>query len=125
MILSKKMTWEPLLRYSFGNVYFRLNINWKEFHRRWYIKEYSFQEYVFKGISHPVFYGDLVYKLRRVKDTPNFISSGSKIVKRLRRRQYDPLIIETTIGLVLGPCTALCRLFLKHCTLTNKAVGTI
>ena len=85
----------------------------------------SFQEYVFKGISHPVFYGNLVYKLRRVKDTPNFISSGSKIVKRLRRRQYDPLIIETTIGLVLGPCTALCRLFLKHCTLTNKAVGTI
>ena len=43
----------------------------------------SFQEYVSKGISHPVFYGDLVYKLRRVKDTPNFISSCSKIVKRL------------------------------------------
>ena len=85
----------------------------------------AFQEYVFKGISHPVFCGDLVYKLRRVKDTRNFISSGSKIVKRLRRRQYDPLIIERTIGLVLGPCTALYRLFLKHCTLTNKAVGTI
>ena len=29
----------------------------------------SFQEYVSKGISHPVFYGDLAYKLRRVKDT--------------------------------------------------------
>ena len=85
----------------------------------------SFQEYLSKGISHPVFYGDLVYKLRRVKDTPNFISSGSKIVKRLRRRQYDPVIIERTIGLVLGPCTALYRPFLKHCTLTNKAVGTI
>ena len=85
----------------------------------------SFQEYMSKGISHPVFYGDLVYKLRRVKDTPNFISSGSKIVKRLRRRQYDPVIIERTIGLVLGPCTALYRPFLKHCTLTNKAVGTI
>ena len=72
-----------------------------------------------------VFYGDLVYKLRRVKDTPNFISSDSKIVKRLRRRQYDLLIIERTIGLVLGPCTVLYRPFLKHCTLTNKAVGTI
>ena len=46
---------------------------------------------VSKGISHLVFYGDLVYKLRKVKDTPNFISSGLKIVKRLRRRQYDPL----------------------------------
>ena len=76
-------------------------------------------------ISNTPRYFSFAYKLRRVKDTPNFISSGSKIVKRLRRRQYDPLIIERTKGLVLGPCTALYRLFLKHCTLTNKAVGTI
>ena len=67
----------------------------------------SFQEYVSKGITHPVFYGDLVYKLRRVKCETNFISSGSKIVKRLRRCQYDPVIIERTVGLVLGPFTAL------------------
>ena len=85
----------------------------------------SFQEYLSKGISHPVFYGDLVYKLRKVKDTPNFFSSGSKIVKRLWRRQYYPVIIKRTIGLVLGPSTALYEPFLKHCTLTNKAVGTI
>ena len=85
----------------------------------------SFQEYVSKGITHPVFYGDLVYKLRRVKSETNFISSGSKIVKRLRRRQYDPVIIEKTIGLVLGPFTALYRSLLKRCTLTNKAVMTI
>ena len=87
--------------------------------------DFSFKEYVSKGISHSVFYGDLLYKLRRVKDTPNSFSSGSKIVKRLRRRQYYPLIIERTIGLVLGPSTALYIPFLKHCTLTNKAVGTI
>ena len=85
----------------------------------------SFQEYVSKGITHLVFYGDLVYKLRRVKDNTNFISSGSKIVKRLRRRQYEPVIIERNIGLVLDPFTALYRLFLKRCILTNKAVGTI
>ena len=80
----------------------------------------SFQEYVSEG-SHPVFYGDL----RRVKGETNFISSGSKIEKRRRRRQYDPVIIERTIGLVLGPFTALYRSFLKRCTWTNKAVGTI
>ena len=85
----------------------------------------SFQEYLSNGISHAVFYGDLLYKLRRVNDTPKFISSGSKIVKHLRRRQYDPVIIKRTIGLVLGPSTALHEPFLKHCTLTNKAVGTI
>ena len=70
-------------------------------------------------------YGDLVYKLRSVKDTPNFISSGSIIVKRLRSRQYDPIIIERTIGIVFCPSTAFYEPFLKHCTLTNKAAGTI
>ena len=85
----------------------------------------SFTEYVFKGITHPVFYGDLVYKLRRIKSESNFISSGSKIVKRLRRRQYDPVIIERTTGLVLGPFTTLYKSFLKRCTLTNKAVWTL
>ena len=39
----------------------------------------SFQEYLSKGILHPVVYGDLLYKLRRVKDTPIFISSDLKI----------------------------------------------
>ena len=84
-----------------------------------------FQEYVSEGISHPAFYCDLVYKLRKVKYEANFVSSGSKIAKRLRRRKYDSLIIERTICLVLGPSTALYRSFLKRCTLTNKAVGTI
>ena len=85
----------------------------------------SFQEYVSEGISHPVFYGVLVYKLTRVKCEPNFVLSGSKIVKRLWRREYDPVIIERTIGLLHGPSTALYRSFLKHCTLFNKTVGTI
>ena len=30
-----------------------------------------------------------------------------------------------TIGVVLGPSTTFYRPFLKHCNLTNKAVGTI
>ena len=85
----------------------------------------SFQEYVSKAISHPVFYGDLVYKLSRVKGEANFISSGLKIVKRIRRGQYDPSIIEKTKGSVPGNFTALYRSFLKRCTLTNKKVGTI
>ena len=79
-----------------------------------------------KRISHPVFYGALAYKQRRMKGTEiPFITSGLNIAKRLRRRQYDPLIIERTIGLVLGPYKALYRPFLKHWTLTNKALRTI
>ena len=54
-----------------------------------------------------------------------YISSGSKIVKRLQSRRYDPAIIEKTIGLVLDPFTAVYRSFLKRCILTNKAIGSI
>ena len=68
---------------------------------------YRFQEYV-----STVFYGDLVYKISKVRGSNDFIASITKIVKRLRRRQYDPEkkrkrpgIIEKT-GLVLGPFTA-------------------
>ena len=48
----------------------------------------SFQEYLSKGISNTVFDGDLVYKLRSVKSAANFVSSGSKIVKRFRPRDH-------------------------------------
>ena len=44
---------------------------------------------------------------------------------RLRRRKYDLVFIEKTIGLVFGTSTVLHRSFPKHCILTNKVVGTI
>ena len=84
----------------------------------------SFQEYESKEITPQVFYGDLVYKLRRIKGAATFISSGSKIIKFLGRTQYDPTIVEGTVGLVFDSFTALYRYLLKHCTLTNKAVVT-
>ena len=81
---------------------------------------------VSKGITHPVFYGDLVYNnLRSIEGIANIISSDSKIVKRLRRRQYNQAIIEMIIGVVLGPFTALYRSFIKCCNLTYKAFWTI
>ena len=61
------------------------------------------------GISHPVFYSNIVYKLRRVKCKAKFVSLGSKVIKRLRRWKYDPMIIEKTKGTVLGLSTALYR----------------
>ena len=63
----------------------------------------SFQDHVSEEISHPVYYGDLVHKVRKIKCAVNFVSSGSKIVKCLRRWMYSPVIIERIIGLVLCP----------------------
>ena len=83
-----------------------------------------FQEYIPKGISHPVVYSDLVYKLRRVRGTNNFIFSGTKLLKRIWRRQYDQGIIEKTIGLGLGLTIAICSIPLSISLWNNKAVGT-
>ena len=80
-------------------------------------------KYRFKNMFLKVFNGDLVYKLRRVKSEANLVSSGLKIVKRLRRRKYDPVVFERTMGLVVGPSTALYRSFLKHCTCPNLLRG--
>ena len=43
----------------------------------------------------------------------------------LASKKYEPVIIERTIGIVIGPSKALYRSFPKHCTLTDKAMGTI
>ena len=50
---------------------------------------------------------------------------GSKLFNRLRLRQYYPLIIDRTISRMLDPYTDVHIDFLKHCTITNKAMGTI
>ena len=52
----------------------------------------------------------------------NFVSSGSKIVKRIRSQKYDTTIIARTICLVLGPYTALYISFLIHCILTMQRI---
>ena len=65
------------------------------------------------------------FYITRCDSAIHFIQLGSKVVKRLRSRQYDPVIIERTIGLVLDTSTTLYRLFLKHCSLNIKAMGTI
>ena len=83
------------------------------------------EKYVTEGIAPTVFYGVLVYKLSTIRCEANFVSSGSKIVLPLPRQTHDQVIIERTISIVLCPSTAMYGSFLKHCTLTNKVVGTI
>ena len=80
----------------------------RNFYPNWV--QYRFKK-MFQKESLLLSYTDLIYKLRTVNKAANFISSGSKIVKRLRRRQYNPVIIERTIGLVLGPSKTLYRLY--------------
>ena len=42
-----------------------------------------------QGISEPIFYGDLVYKFKRIIGKPNFSDQFKKIVKRYIRVGYN------------------------------------
>ena len=83
------------------------------------------KQLIFKGM--PLAAGrQVTLMIKHVKICVEILTrNGSKIIKCLRRRKYDPVTIERTKDLVFGPSTTLIRSFLEHCTPTNNAAGTI
>ena len=53
-----------------------------------------------QGISEPIFYGDLVYKFKRIVGKPNFSDQFKKIVKRYIRVGYNLDIMQQSACLV-------------------------
>ena len=58
-----------------------------------------------QGISEPIFYGDLVYKFKRIVGKPSFNDQFKKIVKRYIRVGYNLDIMRQSACLVLNPIT--------------------
>ena len=53
-----------------------------------------------QGISEPIFYGDLVYKFKRIVGKPNFSDQLKRIVKRYIRVGYNLDIMRQSACLV-------------------------
>jgi hypothetical protein len=114
---------------SQGYRYHKLRKTFGKFYRRYpeillRYGQVSISQYVTRGISQPSFYGDLVYKLRRIKNNPDVSSVATKILRKFLKRSYDPLIVRRTTCLVLGPFTASYWHRLWHCTPSNNTTGT-
>ena len=59
-----------------------------------------------QGVSKPVFYGDLVYKFKRIVRKPYFSDTfNKKIIKRYRRVGYNIDIMRQSACLVVNPIT--------------------
>ena len=58
-----------------------------------------------QGMSHPEFYGDVIYKLRKIVGHSHFQSLFIKIIKKFIKRSYDPSILQCTACLVVDPYT--------------------
>ena len=74
-----------------------------------------------QGISEPIFYGDLVYKFKRIVGKPNFSDRFKKIVKRYIRVGYNLDIMRQSACLVLNPITVYSYSFLFNCTTVGQA----
>ena len=69
-----------------------------------------------QDISEPIFYGDLVYKFKRIIGKPNFSDQFKKIVKRYIRVGYNFNIMRQSACLVFNPITVYSYGFLFNCT---------
>ena len=74
-----------------------------------------------QGISEPIFYGDLVYKFKRIVGKPNFSDQFKKIVKHYIRVGYNLDIMRHSACLVLNPITVYSYGFLFNCTTVGQA----
>ena len=74
-----------------------------------------------QGISELIFYGDLVYKFKRIFGKPNFSDQFKKIVKRYIRVGYNFDIMRQSACLVLNPIMVYSYGFLFNCTTVGQA----
>ena len=74
-----------------------------------------------QGISEPIFYGDLIYKFKRIVGKPNFSDQFKKIVKRYIRVGYNLDIMRQSACLVINPITVYSYGFLFNCTTVGRA----
>ena len=73
-----------------------------------------------QGISEPLFYGDLVYKFKRIVRRSNLSDQFKKIVKRYIRVGYNLDVMRQSACLVLNPIMVYSYDFLFNCTTVGQ-----
>lgn len=101
------------LRKTFAKFYYR-NLN--------LISKYNsnLKTLLIKGISHPEFYGDVMYKLRNIIGHYHFKTLFPKRIKHFINKGYDRRILQRTACLVVIPSTVGKYAFLFRCTITGR-----
>ena len=74
-----------------------------------------------QSLSEPTFYGDLVYKFKRIVGKPYFSDQFKNIIKRYKKVGYNLDIMRQTASLVLNPITVYSYGFLFNCTTVGQA----
>ena len=69
-----------------------------------------------QGLSEPEFYGDLVYKLKKIVGSNNFSAQFIKIISHYKKIGYNIDVLQQTACLVVNPIRVGNFDFLFNCT---------
>ena len=78
-----------------------------------------------QGICNPEFYGDSVYKFKKIIGNPNFSNLFKRIVDRFTRARYTLDIMRQTACLVFNPIMVERYAALLSCTVVVQASDSI
>ena len=74
----------------------------------------------FLGLSEPEFYGDLVYKFRKIIGKNDFPYHFKKIVVRYKKIGYNINVMRQTACLVVNPIRVKSFAYLFNCTTVGR-----
>ena len=100
--------------------YHKLRKTFSKFYRRYFDLISKFQvglkSLLRQGLSEPDFYGDLVYKLKKIVGSNNFSAQFIKIISHYKKIGYNINVLQQTACLVVNPITVGNFAFLFNCT---------
>ena len=103
-----------------GCQYHKLRKTFSKFYRRYYDLISKFQvglkSLSCQGLSEPEFYGDLVYKLKKIVGSNKFSAQFIKIIFHYRQIGYNINVLQQTACLVVNPITVGSFAFLLNFT---------
>ena len=113
-----KLLTQKLLKQGYR--YHKLRKTFSKFYRRYYDLISKFQvglkSLLRQGLSEPDFYGDLVYKLKKIVGSNNFSAQFIKIISHYKKIGYNINVFLQSACLVVNPITVGNFAFLFNCT---------
>ena len=74
-----------------------------------------------ESLSEPEFYGDLVYKVRKIIGENDFPYHFKKIIVRYKKIRYNIDVLRQTACLVVNPIKVNSFAYLFYCTTAGRA----
>ena len=112
-----KLLTQKLLKQGYR--YHKLCKTFSKFFRRYYDLISKFQvglkSLLRQGLSEPEFYGDLVYKLKKIVGSNNFSAQFTKIISHYKKIGYNINVLQQTACLVVNQFTVVNFAFLFNC----------